>query len=31
MKPIQEVLGVGVQIELEVAHRVAAVGEKGEL
>ena len=31
MKPIEEVLGLWAEVQLEVAHRVPAVGEKGEL
>ena len=31
MKPVEQVLGLRVQVQLEVAHRVAAVGEKREL
>jgi hypothetical protein len=29
MKPIQDMLGVWVQIELKIPHRIAAIGEKG--
>jgi hypothetical protein len=31
MEPIQQVLGFRVEIELQVAHSVAAIGEKGDL
>jgi hypothetical protein len=31
MEPIEQVLCVGVQIELELAHGVPTIGEKGDL
>jgi hypothetical protein len=31
VKPVEEMLGVGVQIELELPHGVAAIGGKGDL
>jgi hypothetical protein len=31
MKPVQQMLGVGVQIELKLAHGVPAIGENGDL
>jgi hypothetical protein len=31
MEPIEQVLRIRVQIELELAHRVAAIGEKRDL
>jgi len=31
MKPIEEMLGLGVEVQLQLAHRIAAVGEKGHL
>jgi hypothetical protein len=31
VKPVEEVLGVRVQVELEVAHGLTTIGEKGDL
>ena len=31
MEPIEQMLGLGIEVELEVAHGVAAIGEKGDL
>ena len=31
MKPVQEMLSLGVEIQLELAHRIAAIGEEGDL
>jgi hypothetical protein len=31
VEPIEEVLGVWVEVELEVAHRVPTIGQKGML
>ena len=31
MKPIEEVLRVRVELELELTHGVAAIGKKGDL
>jgi hypothetical protein len=31
MEPIEEVLGMWVQIELKLAHGVPTIGEKGDL
>ena len=31
MEPIEQMLGLGIEIELEIAHGVAAIGEKRDL
>ena len=31
MKPIEEVFGLGVEIQLQLAHRIATIGEKGHM
>ena len=31
MKPIKEMLGLGVEVQLQLAHRIAAIREKGYL
>jgi len=31
MEPIEQMLGLGIEIQLQLAHRIAAVGEKGHL
>ena len=31
VKPVEQVFGLGIQIELQFSHRVTAVGEKREL
>jgi hypothetical protein len=31
MKPIQEMLGLRVEVELEIAHGLPAIGQKGDL
>ena len=31
MEPIEQMLGLRVEVELELAHGVAAIGEKGDL
>src|SRR4051812_40681146 len=31
MEPIQEMLGLRVEVELELSHGIATIGEKGDL